>query len=162
MSAADCRCDGCGALLPSLDAVCSRCDAELAPPAAPVGRFVCPQCRGRFEQLSHVPWPRRVPWWRPTTISLQCPHCSTPLRDRFRPHIPGWIVAAAMVAVVASQLYMPGRARVVMGLLIVTAVYAPLAWSAWRHRHQRNDPDRYIVGPTRSWARDNEHLRRPD
>jgi hypothetical protein len=162
MNGAACRCDSCSALLPSADAVCPRCEAELAAPVAPVGRFVCPHCAGRFEQLAQVAWPPNVPWWRPTTMRLQCPHCSTPLRDRHLPHIPGWIVAAVLVGAVASQLFTSGRTRLILAVLALGAVYGPLAWMAWRHRHQRNDPDRYIVGVTRFWAQGNDRLRRPD
>jgi hypothetical protein len=160
MSAA-CRCQGCGDLLPQPDAICPRCDAALSTPPADTGRFVCPHCQGRFSQLAEVPWPPQVPWWRPTTLQLQCPHCHTPLRDRFASPPSRWLVAFAIAAAVASQLYTTGWTRLLLGLAILGAVYAPLAWAVWRHRAHRNDPHRFVPGTTRLWAQGNDRLRRP-
>lgn len=161
MSEATCRCEGCGAALPKDDAVCPRCEAELAAAAVPAGRFICPHCNGRFDQLAQAPWPPQVPWWRPTTMRLQCPHCSTPLRDRHITPPPGWLVGAAIAGAIASQLFTTGWVRLALGLLIIGIVYAPLAWAAWRHREHRHDPHRYVVGLTRYWAQGNDRRRKP-
>lgn len=160
MSDGACRCQGCGDVLPRLDAVCARCEAELAA-AEPVGRFLCPHCQGRFTQLAQVRWPPHVPWWRPTTMRLQCPHCSTPLRDRYLPSTPGWLVLSAIAGAIASQLFTTGWTRFALGLLCIGAANAPLAWSAWCHRRHRDDAHRYILGLSRSWEQGNDRLRKP-
>lgn len=156
-----CRCQGCGALLPTPDAVCPRCDAELSAAPAPAGPFICPHCQQGFASLAQVQWPPHVPWWRPTTMLLACPHCSTPLRDRYMAQPPGWLLLAAIAGALASQLFTTGWTRFALGLTSIGAFYAPLAWAAWRHRHHRGDPHRYIVGVTRVLAQGNDRLRKP-
>ena len=159
MNTGACRCEGCGGALPSADAVCARCEAELSPPA-PAGRYVCPQCQGRFSALAQVLWPPQVAWWRPTTLRLQCPHCSTPLRDRHLSPPVGWRVAAVIVGALASQLFLTGWPRLLLGLALIGVLYAPLARAAWRHRRDGADPHRYIVGSTHFWARGDDALTR--
>lgn len=161
MSAADSACQGCGAALPSPDAVCPRCEAELSAAPAPAGPFVCPHCQGGFAQLVQAPWPPQVPWWKPTTMRLQCPHCSTPLRDRHVRPPPGWLIGAAIAGALASQLFTTGWTRLALGLLILGVVYAPLGWALWRHRRHRHDPHRFVEGSTRFWAQGHDRLRRP-
>jgi uncharacterized paraquat-inducible protein A len=90
-----------------------------------------------------------------------CPHCHTPLRDRFASLPPRWLVAVAIAAAVASQLFTTGWTRLLLGLAILGTVYAPLAWTAWRHRAHRHDPHRFVPGTTRLWAQGNDRLRRP-
>jgi len=154
------QCQGCGEMLPSPDAICTRCEAELAEPSAPVGRYVCAHCQTSFAAPAAAPWPPKVPWWRPTTMRLQCPHCDTPLRDRHALQPPGWLVAAAIAWVVAAQLFTTGWTRLLLGLPVVIALYAPLLRAAWKSRQNAADPHRYVVGTTRFWAQGNDELRR--
>lgn len=155
------RCEGCGASLPAPDAVCGHCEAELArePPGAPA-RYICPQCHGRFAALAPVAWPPKVPWWRPTTLRLQCPRCDTPLRDRHARPLPGWGVFAVIAVAVGSQLFTTGWTRMLLGLSLVGLLYAPLVLAAWRGRRDATHPHRYVVGSTRVWAQGNDDLAR--
>jgi hypothetical protein len=154
-------CEGCGQPLPSPDAVCARCEAELtAELSRPTGKYACPQCHGNFAALALVPWPPKVPWWRPTTMRLQCPHCATPLRDRHALQPPGWLVAAAIAWAFAVQLFTTGWPRLLLGLPVVIALSAPLLRAAWKSRRNAADPHRYVIGTTRFWAQGNDDLRR--
>ncbi|WP_457420115.1 hypothetical protein [Roseateles sp. P5_E7] len=154
------QCQGCGQTLRSPDAVCSRCEAELAEPPAPPGRHICPQCHANFAALAQVPWPPKVPWWRPTTMRLQCPHCDAPLRDRHAVQPPGWLVAVVIAWVFVVQLFTMGWTRMLLGLPVVIALYGPLIRAAWKSRQNAADPHRYVVGTTRFWAQGNEKLER--
>lgn len=150
MSEGALRCQGCGAPLPHAEAVCTRCEQELSgAPAMPTGPYVCPQCHGRFATLARALWPPKVPWYRPTTMRLQCPHCATPLRER---HEPPWLRRLALVVLVLAiglQLFASGRLRLLIPALMLAGLFGPLLWAAWKGRR---DPHRYVVGIRRFWA----------
>jgi len=153
------QCQGCGAALASPDAVCARCEAELTT-AAPPGKYICPHCQQRFAALAQVPWPPKLPWWRPTTLRLQCPHCETPLRDRHAIQLPGWLIVAAIVTICCVQLFATGWIKLVLGFPLLATLYAPLIWASLRVRKDSDNPHRFIVGSIRFWAQGNEKLQR--
>lgn len=151
------QCQGCGATLTSPDAVCARCEAELdAEP--PPGRYICPHCQGRFAALTPVPWPPRQPWWRPTTMRLQCPHCEAPLRDRHAVQLPGWLFVGALGAIVAVQLFATGWLRLALGFPLLAALYGPLIRAGWKIHKDSDNPHRFVAGSLRFWAQGNEKL----
>lgn len=151
------HCQGCGALLPTPEAVCGRCEAELsAEPPSPRGKYICPRCHERIAALALVPWPPRVPWWRPTTMRLQCPCCATPLRDRHAVQVPGWLITAAVAAAIGAQLFTTGWLRLILSFALLAALYAPLIVSALKVRRNVDDPHRFVEGSLRFWARGNE------
>lgn len=161
MTAHPVRCQGCGAPLPSIDAICARCEAELtAEPPSPPAKYICPQCQEPIAAPVQLLWPPKVPWWQPTTMRLQCPHCATPLRDRHALQPPGWLVAAAIALVIGLQLFTTGWTRMLLGLPVVIALCAPLIRAVWKRRQNAADPHRYVKGTTRFWAQGNDDLRR--
>lgn len=144
-------CQGCGAALPHAEAVCSRCDAEPPVPtrSASAGPHACPQCHQRFAEPVPVLWPPRVPWWRPTTFRLQCPHCETPLRDRYVAVNALFFLGLAVAYAVLSETAWQHR-RLWAGPIIVSATL----WLFLRHRRAGRDPGRYVAGAYPQWLRD--------
>ena len=160
MAEAALRCQGCGARLPTPEAVCAHCEAELSEPPQPPGKYICPHCQERIVALVQVPWPPRVPWWRPTTMRLQCPRCDTPLRDRQAVQPPGWLVAAVIGAAFCVQLFTTGWLRPVLGLALLAALYVPLIRAALKIRKDIDNPHRFVEGSARFWAQGHDKLRR--
>lgn len=155
------RCQGCDAPLPHADAVCTACDAELsAEPPAPEAKYVCPHCHQRFAALVAAPWPPHVPWWRPTTMRTQCPHCDAPLRDRYAMPPPPWLVAATIGVAIYAQLFATNWWRVLVGPVLVAAFCVPLLWSTWKIRRNADNPHRFIPGTLSFWSRGDERLQR--
>lgn len=155
------RCQGCGALLPTPEAVCGRCEAELSAEAhSPPGKYICPHCHERIAGLVQVPWPPHVAWWRPTTMRLQCPRCDTPLRDRHAVQLPGWLMAVVIVAALGVQLFTTGWLRPVLGFTLLGVVYAPLLAAALKIRKDFDNPHRFVEGSSRFWAQGNDQLQR--
>ena len=80
------RCENCGAELPSMSAICARCEIEFSSPQLaphPAGKHICPKCDLRFNTPIFVWWPTTAPWYQPQFQQrIQCPHCKCLLRDR--------------------------------------------------------------------------------
>ena len=153
------HCEGCGAPLMSPDAVCARCEAALtAEPPDPPRKYVCPHCHARFAAPAQVLWPPKVPWWRPTTFRLQCPHCETQLRDRRDLPFFGWIWLAA----VSLMLYMESsgshKAFMRTGMVLMLAFCGRQLWADWKGSR---DPQRFIAGARRLWLRQLKDLTPP-
>jgi hypothetical protein len=115
-------CQGCSASRPSVDTIRPRFEAKLADRPSPPGRDICPHCHANFAALAQVPWTPKTSWWRSTTMRLQCPHCTTPLRDRHALQPPSWLVAAAIAWVIGIQLVTTGWTRVLLGLPVAIAL----------------------------------------
>ncbi|MDR7333266.1 hypothetical protein [Roseateles asaccharophilus] len=144
------HCQGCGAALPSLDAVCATCEAELtAVPPSPPAKYSCPHCQQRFAAAAQVLWPPKVPWWRPTTFRLQCPHCEGLLRDDYQGANIVFLVALLQLVIVLSES--ANRHR---GLWMPTLYVVAALWLYWRSRQAARDPQRYTVGTQHQWLRD--------
>ncbi len=155
------RCQGCGALLPTPESVCAHCEAELsAAPSGAAGKYICPHCHERIPALVQVAWPPQVPWWRPTTMRLQCPRCDTPLRDRHAVQPPGWLIAAVIAAAFGVQLFMTGWLRLLLGFTLLAILYVPLAAAALKIRRDADNPHRFVEGSLRFWSQGNEKLQR--
>lgn len=163
MSLKEPRCEGCGSTLVSADAVCARCEAELTAepsrPPAKNGKYICPHCQQRFAAPARVFWPPKLPWWRPTTIRQQCPHCDVPLRDRREPPYLSWIGLPLLVLI----LYLPEFAGLHQTLvkLALALLVASYAWQVWIDWKGARDPHRFIVGIRRLWLRQPKDLSAP-
>lgn len=105
-----------------------------------------------------MPWPPKVPWWRPTTMRLQCPHCAAPLRDRHAVQLPGWLIVSIFATLICVQLFATGWLRLLIGLPLL-ALYAPLIHASWSIRKDADNPHRFVPGNFRFWAQGNEKLR---
>lgn len=156
-------CEGCGAPLQSPDAVCARCEAELAAePPTPPCKYVCPCCDERFTAPAQVLWPPKVPWWRPTTSRLQCPRCDASLQDRRDIPYPGWVAIGGAGLAICLYEFLPQRMRGLVAPLPWVAVFAHQAWQDWKGSR---DPHRYVAGIRRLWLRQPKDLtpaKRPD
>jgi hypothetical protein len=151
------RCEGCGSMLPSPDVVCPRCEAELtAERPRPTGKYVCPHCQQRFAAPAQVLWPPKVPWWRPTTIRQQCPHCEEPVRDRRELPFRGWLVVMALGLGVYLQEVVRSHQLFMKAYLLM--MVAALAWLARREWKGTRDPHRFVVGTRRLWLRQPKDL----
>ena len=160
MTAGTPRCEGCGSALPSASAVCARCEAALTAKAPlPPGKYVCPHCHARFAAPAKVLWPPKLPWWRPTTIRPQCPHCDTPLRDRRQPDVGAWLLPAMFMAALCIQLVVDAPLRTWLALLVLAG---PIAYMSWRTERGAPEQDRYAVGTRRRWLRDVRELQQSD
>lgn len=93
-------------------------------------------------------------------MRLQCPHCDTPLRDRHARPLPGWMALVAIAGAIGAQLFTTGWTRMLLGLSLISLMYAPLILAAWRSRQDVANPHRYVVGTTRFWAQGNDDLAR--
>ena len=155
------HCQGCGRLLFSADAVCAHCEAGLtAEPPSPPPKYICPHCHERFAAAVSASWPPKVPWWRPTTMRLQCPHCDAPVRDRHALQPPGWVSVVIVGAAFCLQLFTTGWPRLLLGAPLLALVAAPLILSAWRIRQDVDNPHRFVAGTVRFWQRGDERLQR--
>ncbi|WP_157275558.1 hypothetical protein [Pelomonas sp. Root1444] len=145
------RCQGCGAKLPSAEAVCAHCEAELVTETPkPVGKYACPHCNGRFAKPAQVRWPPKVPWWRPAMERMQCPHCDTPLRDRRQPDIHRGFIPLMLIAVLSIQILVADRTlRSWLGFLLVLG---SLSYFFWRTERGVVERDRYAAGSSRRFA----------
>jgi uncharacterized paraquat-inducible protein A len=114
------RCERCGTLLPAIDAVCPRCDRELATPepSPPAGTYRCPACDARFDRPTPTLRPRQAPWYRPQFPAIQCPHCATELRDRKRVHHSVRELALFWLALVAAD-FSPWRPYAQIAVAVV-------------------------------------------
>ena len=137
-------CEGCGAHLPAPDAICARCEVELADHSSDTsyGRHQCPHCRARFETARDIPWPAKATWWKPQVSKPQCPHCSGLLRDRRKPHFKRYEAPALLTLHITAQLFLPifyariGSAVALLGLLVLLVL---------RTERSVADLDRYAV-----------------
>lgn len=123
------RCESCGAVLPTPDAVCPRCEQELASAAAnpASGRYRCPACSSRFDRASLAWYPPDAPWYWPQRQENQCPHCRSFLRDRNAIPFSTTEYAILGVLVVAAQ-FSPWRPGTQIGLLLAIAVFQYVRW----------------------------------
>ena len=75
-------CANCNASLASANAVCPHCEPEFSAPDRHKGKYHCPQCDGRFDQLGICHWPPNAKWYQSHVQKLECLHCRAILRDR--------------------------------------------------------------------------------
>lgn len=139
------HCENCGAPLSSIDAVCLRCEGEVAATEADSSpdKYRCPACHGRFDRAEPVWLPRDAPWYRPQTQELQCPLCKTLLRNRGAIHrrASEYVVMAAVVFLSGFSPWRPGI-HIVLGVLYL--LHEVLRW--WRIRSDVfEEEDRYAI-----------------
>lgn len=130
-----CRCERCGRLLPSPDAVCAPCEAELAAPAVdhPRGKYRCPACSLAFVRPDFTLVPAHARWYVPQSQALCCPHCRTRLLDRRYPKLPAHEAVACIVLALAAQFLLPPRqTRLALFALLLVFVGRLLYRRPWR------------------------------
>ena len=121
-----------------------------------MGKYICPHCQQRFASPVQALWPPKVPWWRPTKIRQQCPHCEGPVRDRRDLPFPGWFGAAAVgLGIYMGEVVRSQRLFMKAYLLMMVAA---LAWLAWRKWKGWKDPHRFVAGARRLWLRQPKDL----
>ena len=140
-----CRCERCGRLLPSPDAVCGPCEAELAVPDVDHrrGRYRCPACSQAFARPEFTLVPANARWYVPQSQALCCPHCKTRLLDRRYPRMPAREALAFIALALASQFLLPPRqTRLALFALILVFLGLQLYRRPWRvPDEQRYDRD---------------------
>jgi len=123
------RCERCGAPLPGIEAVCPRCENDLATPQVKpaAGKYRCPACHRRFDRPASIWLPRNARWYRPQRAGEQCPHCSALLRDRKTVRHSTAELAAIWIAILAagSSPWSPW-AQMVLG-----GAYLLVQWVRW-------------------------------
>lgn len=116
------RCDGCGKVLASPDAVCTDCAAKIRAEldAPPQGKHPCPVCAGRFDRPRHELWPAGAKWYVPRQLKPTCPQCRSFLRDNRYPALPAHLVWLLIVTALAAWLVLP--ATYTRGALVVLLI----------------------------------------
>ncbi len=117
------QCANCGARLATPNMVCPHCEPEFLAPntAQHTGKYRCPDCGCRFDQVGTGLWPPNVKWYRPQSYKLQCPHCQAFLRDRTIPYRSRAELTALPLLIIASAFspWRPGTQIVLLALLMV-------------------------------------------
>lgn len=136
------HCERCGAILPTLESVCEKCDRELSASGLDPtrGRHICPKCGSRFDAPVLVKYPENVAWYRPQLRHPQCPHCSCLLLDRAKLSVTSR-TAVVLGAGVAVHLFMPGR----MQVFLPHVAFAALAAAAWHKTRSIPTEYRYAL-----------------
>lgn len=123
------RCENCGAILASPDAVCLRCERELT--ESPFfGKYRCPNCASRFDQPALGWWPPNVPWYRPQIQKPECPQCKAYLRDRKTFELTifeRWGMRALVFASIFSP-WRPGTQIVALAIFVPWSITYYLRW----------------------------------
>ncbi|HLO93111.1 MAG TPA: hypothetical protein VK195_02235 [Burkholderiaceae bacterium] len=137
-----CRCERCGRLLPSQDAVCAPCEAELAAPAPDHrrGKYRCPACSQAFVRPDVTLRPAHARWYMPQYPAPCCPHCRVRLLDRRHPRMPAREALTLVAPALASQILLPSRQfRLVLFVLLLVF----LGLQIYRHPWGLPDELRY-------------------
>lgn len=133
--ATTCRCERCGRMLPTVDAVCAPCETELAAPAVdhPRGRYRCPACSQAFVRPDFTLVPAQARWYVPQSQALCCPHCHARLLDRLNPKLPAREAVALIALALGAQFLLPARQiRPALVVLVLVFLGLQLARRPWR------------------------------
>lgn len=70
--------------------------------------------------------PPDAPWYRPSKVRLQCPHCGAPLRDRMRAEPRPLIGLSVVLLAVASQVWAPPAWRSYLWLACMVGFFCAM------------------------------------
>lgn len=130
-----CRCERCGRQLPSPDAVCAPCEAELAAPEVDHrhGKYRCPACSQAFARPDFTLVPANARWYVPQSQALCCPHCQVRLLDRRYPKVQARETVALMALAIAAQVLLPPpQRRLALFVLMLVCLGLLLYRRPWR------------------------------
>ena len=139
-------CDRCGNDLPSADAVCIACDAELSAPLVKglrSGKHICPGCNSSFDTPDITLEPEGAKWYVPQSQGLRCPHCRLRLLDTRNPRMPPRRIAGLVVLALCTQILLPAR-YTRTGLIVLALTYLALylrrrSWGVAESRRYARD-----------------------
>ena len=143
MSSQRYRCELCGHLLPSADAICTDCDMRLKAEAEINNlRHECPLCKNKIAEFEQILWPENAKWYTAQQQRSRCPSCKGVLRSKYdtkqfrRVNFVLYFVALAVTFLLPRNLY------TLSVLIIVWAAY--ISYGAVVFYRGFRDPIKYV------------------